>query len=320
LINVICDRALLGAYSREARRVDRRLVRRAAAEVRGQLDGSRWLRPVATAAGVIGLAIVAATIWSSVPPREAPPALAAVPDDAIVIEAPPVTGNLAPAETEAAPTEAQPEATLNEQLALASELTRTSAALGTLFAAWGLTYDSSRGACEQASDHGLACLYQRGSWSGLRHMDRPAALTLVDDRGETHEVVLSALHGDSAELSIGGVLVTHPVKSITDVWFGQYFLLWKPPSGKAISLGPGARGPDVLWLRESLAEIGEQFASGSPESDFYDAELEKIVRSFQRANRLDVDGIAGQQTQIIVNTLLAVEGTPRLTTALLARD
>ena len=87
-----------------------------------------------------------------------------------------------------------------------------------------------------------------------------------------------------------------------------------------MSLGPGARGPDVLWLRKSLAAIGEQFASSSPESDYYDTELEQIVRSFQRANRIEVDGLAGQQTQIIVNTLLAVDGTPRLTTALLARD
>ena len=36
LINVICDRALLGAYSRELRRVNRRLVRRAAAEIQGE--------------------------------------------------------------------------------------------------------------------------------------------------------------------------------------------------------------------------------------------------------------------------------------------
>ncbi|MGB5578524.1 MAG: AAA family ATPase, partial [Woeseiaceae bacterium] len=43
LINVICDRALLGAYSLESRRVDRRLIRRAAAEVRGQLERSPWL-------------------------------------------------------------------------------------------------------------------------------------------------------------------------------------------------------------------------------------------------------------------------------------
>ncbi len=263
---------------------------------------------------------MAATIWSGLPRHDAPPVLAAVPDEAIAVEASTETGSLAPAAAEPAPAETKPEATLNEQLALASEITRTSAALDTLFTAWGLPYEEGRGACEQASDHGLACLYQRGSWSGLRQMDRPAALTLVDDRGETHEVVLTAVHGDTAELSIGGVLVTHPVESITRIWFGQYFLLWRPQSGKAVSLGPGARGADVLWLRESLAEIGEEFASSSPDSDFYDAELEQIVRSFQRANRLDVDGLAGQQTQIIVNTLLAVDGTPRLTTALLARD
>ena len=31
-------------------------------------------------------------------------------------------------------------------------------------------------------------------------------------------------------------------------------------------------------------------------------------------------GLAGQQTQIIINSLLAVDGTPRLSTALLAKD
>ena len=32
-------------------------------------------------------------------------------------------------------------------------------------------------------------------------------------------------------------------------------------------------------------------------------------------DRLDVDGLAGPQTQIIINSLLAVDGTPRLSTA-----
>ena len=35
---------------------------------------------------------------------------------------------------------------------------------------------------------------------------------------------------------------------------------------------------------------------------------------------VDVDGLAGQQTQIIINSLLAVDGTPRLSTAMLAKD
>ena len=48
-------------------------------------------------------------------------------------------------------------------------------------------------------------------------------------------------------------------------------------------------------------------------SDEYDSNLQNIVRRFQRDNRLDVDGLAGQQTLIVVNSLLGSDGTPRLT-------
>ena len=42
LINVICDRALLGAYSSEIRRVNRRMIRRAAAEITGKGEQTRF--------------------------------------------------------------------------------------------------------------------------------------------------------------------------------------------------------------------------------------------------------------------------------------
>jgi len=44
------------------------------------------------------------------------------------------------------------------------------------------------------------------------------------------------------------------------------------------------------------------------------------VIDFQRDHRLVVDGLAGQQTQIIINSLLGSDETPRLTTSRLARD
>ena len=59
---------------------------------------------------------------------------------------------------------------------------------------------------------------------------------------------------------------------------------------------------------------------GPAVADQFDADLERIVRTFQRDHRLDVDGLAGQQTQIIINSLLAIDGTPRLTTPRLAQD
>ena len=150
LINVISDRALLGAYSRESRRVDRRLIRRAAAEVHGQLQRSPWLRPVAIAAGLAGLAIIAATVWSGMQSSEATlPAAAAVAaeemsaDAAAAVESVVAAENLTAAESNAVAESAEagpdkPEPTLSEQLKLAEELTNTGNALGSLFAAWGL--------------------------------------------------------------------------------------------------------------------------------------------------------------------------------------
>ncbi len=325
IINVICDRALLGAYSLESRHVNRRLIRRAAAEVSGELERSPWIRPLATAAGVIGLAVIAASVWSVAEWQKAatsPPAEAIVAEaEAALIEAQadaPVEPEPVVDAEEPAPA---PEPTLLEQLTLAGELTTTRYALASLFDAWDLEYRSgATSGCAQAGAAGLACFYQRGSWSGLRQMDRPAILTLTDDTGNSHEVVLTAIHGETAELSIGGVRTTHPVQSISDIWFGQYMMLWRPAGGRAISLGPGARGAAVSWLRASLASISPDYASADPDSDEYDADLEQVVRSFQRDHRLDVDGLAGQQTQIIINSLLAVEGTPRLTMPRLAQD
>ena len=82
----------------------------------------------------------------------------------------------------------------------------------------------------------------------------------------------------------------------------------------------GSRGPAVTWLRSSLAAVDERYASGNPESYVFDAELDQIVRDFQRDHRLDIDGVAGQHTQIIINSQLAVEGSPRLSAPLLALD
>ena len=336
LINVICDRALLGAYSQESRVITRRLIKRAAAEVSGELEYTPVLRRISIAAGLVGIAIVAASTWSFT--RD---------DRAISITAEPEIMNLAATEADApAPlvedseSGTQPEpvveiasvptptpVSLSEELALAGEITTLDFAMASLFELWNLEYTSgSQDACSQAVEQGLACLYQRGSWNGLRQLNHPAILTVVDDSGNSHEIVLTAVNSDgTAELSIGGVSVTHLASDVSEIWFGQYKLLWRPPGGVPVSLVPGSRGPEVVWLRQSLAEIDEMYISDAGSSDEYDANLRAIVRQFQRDNRLDVDGLAGQQTQIVVNSLLGSDGMPRLnttatTTTQLAQD
>ena len=314
LINVICDRALLGAYSQESRVITRRLIKRAAAEVSGELSSAPVWRRVAAAVVTIG--IVMAGTWSFT--REpAPITVTASP-----VDSPPTVGSVADAaETIADPPTPTATASLSEELVLAGDLTTSDFALASLFELWDLDYTrGSIGACSQAATAGLACLSQRGSWSGLRQLNRPAIIFLIDDHGDAHELVLTAIHGNSAELSIGGVTVTHPVDDITDIWFGQFMLLWRPPGGSPVSLSPGSRGAEVVWLRQSLADIDERYQSDVIDAEEYDSNLESTVRQFQKDHRLNVDGLVGQQTLIIVNSLLRPDGSPRLTTPRLAKD
>jgi general secretion pathway protein A len=324
LINVICDRALLGAYSREQRSVNRRLVRRAAAEIKGEPFTLPWLRWAMPAVAAVAVVVIGASLWSfagnqttsalpeaSQAQAQAQAQIEPTPADARGAEAIPVKPETAP--------EPEPEPSLDGQLLLAEGLTGSEAAFQVLFRLWGLEYEGGN-VCEQAPRTGHACLMNRGSWSSLRQLDRPAILTLTDSRGDTHRVVLTAMQGDRAELSIAGVSVTHPVTSVTDMWFGQYALLWKPPNGMAFALGPGSKDRNVVWLRESLSAIDDRYRAEPIDSDEFDAMLEQRVRDFQRDHRLDVDGLVGRQTQIIINSLLAADDTPRLTIPRLARD
>jgi general secretion pathway protein A len=319
LVNVICDRALLGAYSLETRIVTKRIVRRAAAEISGEELPSAWSRWALPAFGTAGIAVIAAGFWALSQQPSAPAVAAPPPPDAAaaVVEQ---TAAPEPVADEPEP-EREPEPTLLEKLDVASDLTGTESALSALFGLWGLDYDPSLGTgCAQAEAQGYACFYQRGSWSGLRQLDRPAVLTLTDAAGRRHQVVLASVIGDRAILSIGGVEVEHEIAEVSDVWFGQFLLLWRPPNGSAVSLRGGLRDPNVLWLRRSLTAIDGRYRAEPLDSDYYDDELAARVSEFQRDHRIDVDGLAGQQTQIIINSLLALDGTPRLTPALLARD
>ena len=325
LINVICDRALLGAYSQDSRIITKRLIKRAAAEVAGELDKSPSISRMAMALGLVGTAVVIASIWSvtqesgSVGKTEDPVAV-----QTPVFEMPVTASAESPPQENSNNSVAAPEvplASLSEELALSGELTTRDFAFASLFELWGLEYTSgSQTGCSQAAAADLACLSQRGSWNGLRQLNRPAILTIIDDDGDSHDLVLTAIHEDSAELSIGGVAVTHPVSDITALWFGEFSLLWRPPFGVPVSLSPGSRGAEVLWLRQNLANIDERYISDIIDSDVYDTNLQVIVREFQRDHRLAVDGLVGQQTLIIINSLLKSDGSPRLTPPGLAED
>jgi general secretion pathway protein A len=334
LINIISDRALLGAYTQDRHGVTGPLVRQAAKEVFGKPFAPLWM-PWALAAGAGAAAVIGViALWQLVGGRltttpDAPVAgVAASPNPTAAITLAAADGPTATA-TGASPnagigvstspsaaTATTPPLTSLDQL-LADYATETDPdnAFNKLFALWSARYVVGRtDACTQASKLGLECYVQRGTFADLRLFNRPAILTVNDARGRSHQVVLAALDDERAIVSLGGAPRAVRLGELSRLWFGDFVLLWRPGVPDVKTLSFGMRGPDVLRLRRGLQRARGAEAELAPNS-VYDAELVKLVEEFQRQHRLNVDGIAGLQTLVVLDTALAAPGSPLLDAA-----
>jgi general secretion pathway protein A len=296
LINIIADRALLGAFTEDRHVVTGSVVRRAAGEVFGKTFQPRWL-PLAAAGAVGSIAVVSAVLLVPrlLEPKATPPAAAPV-----AVAAPPA----------AKPKPAAP--TLDALLAQYDAETDPDNAFNKLFALWGMRYVAGRvDPCSQALQAGLECLTQRGSLAQLRLFNRPAVLNVIDSAGRAHQLVLAGLDDEHAQVDLGGARREVGIGDLSRSWFGDYVLLWKPAAGDSQPLALGARNPRVKWLRDSLRRVNGLPADEAG-GDRYDAALVTLVEDFQRKNRLAVDGIAGVQTQVALDAALADSATPFL--------
>ncbi|HET9862342.1 MAG TPA: AAA family ATPase [Steroidobacteraceae bacterium] len=293
IVNIICDRALLGAFTEDRHLVSGSVVRRAASEVFGRNFHPVW---VPWAAGTAVAAVAIASVALLLPRFLAQAAPVATP----VADAP------APAP------EPVPTPDLEQLLARYATETNPDEAFGKLFALWGIDYVSgSEDPCTQALRAGLECLTQRGSLAQLRLFNRPAVLNVIDDDGRSHQLVLAGLDAEHAQIDLGGAQREIGIGDLARSWFGDYVLLWRPAGGGSAPLSFGARNARVKWLRDSLRRVNglppEEFAS-----DRFDASLVTMVEEFQRKNRLAVDGIAGVQTQVALDAALNDGSTPFL--------
>ena len=319
LINVLCDRALLAAYTQEENRVTPALVRVAASEVHGRRVLPSWAAWAGAAAGIAGVAILGTALWLAwrAPAANAGPSpTAAAPAFALGAGSASTAGGTPATALDGAG--AEPGTALQgvaAALAAHAAETGTETAVSRLFERWGLRYDPLQGApCPQASAAGLECATLKGSWSQLLQLRRPAVLALTDPAGNAHQVLLVQVTGAQSRLALGTGNEGIPVRTaeLLQHWQGQALLLWRPAFQPVRSLSYGMRGPEV----RSLAELLQQARGGysrDPLGDWYNNELRLAVRAFQQRHQLVVDGIAGVRTQMVLDAVADTRDVPLLT-------
>ncbi|MGC8119052.1 ExeA family protein [Marinobacter sp. VGCF2001] len=326
LINLISDRALLGAYAEGDHLISATHIRRAAKEVNGgpsQAPGRRTSGARSSQLGLVLASVMIAvigTLWL-LDEDGLPASLLAGTQDASsgagVIE------RAADTKTDSAP-EPESKAAGPAESALPfvfSQHTRPlPEAFAALFGLWGKNYERSAHpiACDYAATAGLACLERQGSRRSLEFINRPAILQLRDEQGRISQVVLQSLDGEVAEIATAEGSRRVPFRELERYWYGDFRVLWRIPEYMS---GDGFYRDDSgeqLWIGARMMELAERLSNGESEAArIKRMEMTEQVRWYQEERGLTVDGIAGAMTIIQMNNDLS-DRVPRLVPSTMA--
>lgn len=312
LINIICERMMLGAYGKNRTVIDNEIFEQAALEVSGttaHLATQKRLPAVPekwryALAGVAGTIVLICLIWLLIPTPSNGPVNEAV-------AAVPVASSSVADSSAATASDAQ---TSSEEII--SSVTASSAAAERVF--WTRDEDRARQAllaylgadasasCAAAGEEGYACETTRVStWNELRELNRPAVLTLVTTDRKLAYVLVIGLGEENALLLRDGAQLTVPWSRIAKLWNDELTYVWYRPAGFDTPLSSGQRGPAVNWLADQFARLDRQ--SSPLARNIYNDKLKKRVELFQESQGIKPDGIVGAQTLRRLNEVLGID-------------
>jgi len=347
-INLLCDRALLGAYANGQGQVTRRIVGEAAAEVfpRGAQPVRAW--PRAALAGVLGLAagaglLAAVTRVTEEPTPVAQPAVLA-PQPHGQAQVPPLPNSAAQPVWVAAPTPAAAAAaTAQTPSTLATAATPAPATAATAAAAaaaaapatastsaappptllrdeqqawrelaqaWQLPIEEGD-ACTALARRQVQCFTRTMTLALIRQLGRPGIVTLDSDSGQPSYAILAGLTDSTATLRAAGTEQTVTLTALAQRWHGEFGTLWRTPPGYGEKPRAGQGSTTLDWVAGSLA--ASRAAPAPTRPAVLDAALRAHVRSFQLAQGVPADGQPGPLTYMQLNRATGVE-EPRLRT------
>jgi general secretion pathway protein A len=343
-INLLADRALLGAYSANLPRVDARIVDKAASEVfdtdvSGRLAAWQQTPSAGITIGLVATAIFSAlAVWLSQSSGTSGPsggasAAALSPKAAVAADTGPSgagtlvatgsgSGSGSASAAAAAPQTDAGSASPGGHGAEASSDVGEAEALATILASaageeqawrelasmWSVPAEGGP-LCEEVPWQTVRCYRSERGLDVIRELGRPGLIQLRVGEGRNAYALLVALNDKAATLRAGGIERSLPLAALSLVWRGDFATLWRIPPGYKGLVAGGQAGPVVDQLAQQLATWRKEPPPAA--SAAFDDALRTKLMAFQQAKGLKPDGIAGPTTFMMLNRSSGVD-EPRL--------
>lgn len=318
VINVLCDRILLGAYGRNQSRADLAMLNTASREVLGHGLAQKSNRVLFWLLGLVGVAIVLFAVWwwrgegigqAGVDKERIAPAASGSGTATS-------TAGVAPelVATQMGPPGTSADATL-EQESEPKPLLPPGAAMAKV---WSLYLDAEPPAaiCSRAVFRGVACVEtQAKTWDELAGFNRPLVLDIVTADRFSAEVLLLKIEGSRAWVYTQEGESAVSLAELAPLWTGTYRFLWHPPTGFTQPLAGDDDSPVVAAVAQLFARLDgqEKPLAGT----LFNTQLLQRVRLFQREHGLADDGVVGMRTLLKLNEQLGIDATGTQARALL---
>lgn len=306
LINVVCDRALLVAYTKEARDISARTAAAAIADVRREGSGNALRR----LAGFAGLAVVALLAYLGLcglfrdligDGRKDSPA-----------------GAVATANQAAPRTVPDVPDMLRDRLAGMSEQESALAAYNAIAGLWGVPEAAGRNPIDSQAEPegpdaagGLRLSRFNSNLGSLVRMDYPAILeiALPTGSGRRYLALMGARNGRFLVAPRFEGVDSVSASELEHLWSGRSYLPWKNVMNIPTVNRRGARGEAITNIRRLLMRAG---AFDGPLSDVYDEDAIAAVKQFQASQGIEPDGMVGSRTLLLLYRAGGAVSSPRL--------
>ncbi len=301
LINIICDRALLGVYSQGLSCVNKKNLEQAYAEIQGNYSFKGYHKTSPNRIRLVlllSILLLSLFIWKYKAIQQwinHRLTTEVIVEETIVDNKPSVVANIPPEmELEKPITVVLPPEEPKPVISI-SAYHNVNQGVEAIFTASNIALEVESIRCESLPLVDWHCenVSVKG-WRDIQLINRPSLLVLENSNGVQRYLPVIGISGAFAHIVDNGKRYSMTLSTLGEYWTGDIIYLWQAPNNFNRFIYKQSPPIMIRWLSERFALLDNK--DHLLADDKYNFRLEKRIKLFQKQLKLKEDGKAGMQT------------------------